>query len=106
MKTKRVFPIIEDRDFSVSIDDPKFDFVFLESFNEYLTQEKLKKENFAEFLNGKIAKAEATGNYSELIDNKEEWMYLKYKQLYPESYPLSYAEYKKSRASFIHFDMV
>jgi hypothetical protein len=90
----------------VSIDDPTFGFVFLESFNEYLTQEKLKKENFAEFLNGKIAKAEATGNYSELIDNKEEWMYLKYKQLYPESYPLSYPEYKKSRASFIHFDMV
>jgi hypothetical protein len=50
--------------------------VFLESFNEYLTQGMLKKENFAEILNGKIAKPQATGNYSELIDNKEEWMYL------------------------------
>jgi hypothetical protein len=85
-----------NRDFSVSLDDPNFGSVFQKSFNEYLSQEKLKKENFAEFLNGKIAKAEATGNYSELIDNKEEWMYLKYKQICPESYPLSYAEYKKS----------
>jgi hypothetical protein len=121
MRTKRVFPVIEGKlefkndntnpnddncDFSVSIDDPNFGFVFLESFNEYLTQEKLKKENFAEFLNVKIAKAHATKNYSELIDNKEEWMYLKYKQLFPESYPLSFAQYNKSRASFIHFEMV
>jgi hypothetical protein len=52
---------------------------FLNLFNEYLTQEKLKKENFEEFLNGKIAKAQASGNYSELNDNKEEWMYPKYK---------------------------
>jgi hypothetical protein len=83
MKTKRLFSVVEgklefknpkddDRDFSVSIDDPNFGFVFLESFNEYLTQEKLKKRNFAEFLNGKIVKAHSTGNYSELVDNKEE----------------------------------
>jgi hypothetical protein len=117
MKTKILFPVIEgslefknpkddNRDFSVSIDYPNFGSVFLESFNEYLTQEKLKTENFAESLNGRIAKAQATGNYSELFDNKEEWMYLKYKQIYPESYPLSFAQYKESRASFIHFDMV
>jgi hypothetical protein len=58
MKTKRLFPVIkgklefknpkdDNRDFSVSIDDTNFGFVFLESFNKYLTQEKLKKENFA-----------------------------------------------------------
>jgi hypothetical protein len=109
MKTKIMFPVIkgnavfkdenpdpndDNRDFSVSIDDPNFGFVFLESFNEYLSQVKLKKANSAEFLNGKIAKAYATGNYSELVDNKEEWMYLKYKQLYPEAYPLSFAKYK------------
>jgi hypothetical protein len=97
IKTKRVFLVIkgnavfkdenpdpndDGRDFSVSIDDPNFGFVFLESFNYYLSQEQLKKENFAEFLNGMIAKAHATKNYSELV---EEWMYLKYKQLYPEA---------------------
>jgi hypothetical protein len=46
----------------VDIDDPKFDFIFLESFNEYLSQEKLKQENFAEFVKGKIAMAQKTGN--------------------------------------------
>jgi hypothetical protein len=89
----------------VSIDDPNFGFVFLESFIEYLSQEKLKKENFAEFLNGEIAIAHATKNYSEIIDKKEESMYLKYKQLYPEAYPLSFAQYKKNRGSFIHFEV-
>jgi hypothetical protein len=121
MKTKRVFPAIEghavfkdetpdsnevNRDFSVCINDTYFGYVFLELFNEYLTQEKIKKENFAELLNGKIAKAHATGNYSELVVNEDEWMYLKYKQLYRDAYPLSFAQYKKSRALFIHFDMV
>jgi hypothetical protein len=111
MKTKRVFPVIKGNavfkdenpepncdhcNFSVSIDDPNFGFVFLESCNEYLSQEKLKKENFAEFLNGKIAKAHTTKNYAELVDNKEEWMYLKYKKLYPDSYPLSFVQYKKN----------
>jgi hypothetical protein len=109
MKTKRLFPVIkgklefkddnpdpndDNQDFSVGINVPNFGFIFLESFNEYLSQEKLKKENFAEFLNGKIAKAHATGNYSELVDNKGEWMYLKYKQLYPDVYPLSFEQYK------------
>jgi hypothetical protein len=32
----------------VTIDDPKFGFIFLEGFNEYLQKEKLKKESFAE----------------------------------------------------------
>jgi hypothetical protein len=89
----------------VSIDYPNFGFVFLESFNEYLSLEKLKKENFAEFLNGKIAKAHATGNFSELVDNKEEWMYLKYKQLYSDAYPLSFAQYKMNQGLFIHFEV-
>jgi hypothetical protein len=96
-ETRRVFPVIKDQcvsavfkdetpnpnddncDFSVSVDDPKFGFIFLDSFNEYLAQEKLKKENLAEFLKGKIAKAHKTRNYSELVDNCEEWMYLKNK---------------------------
>jgi hypothetical protein len=54
-------PIGLNCDLVVSIDDPKFDFVFLEGFNEYLQQEKLKKENFAEFWKGKIEKAYKTG---------------------------------------------
>jgi hypothetical protein len=37
-------------DLVVSIDDPIFCFVFFEGFNEYLQQEKLTKENFAEIL--------------------------------------------------------
>jgi hypothetical protein len=120
MKTKRVFAVIkvnavfedenpdpndDSRDLSISIDDPNFGFVFLELFNDYLSQEKLKKESFAEFINVKIAKAHATKKYSELVDNKEEWMYLKYKQLYPEAYPLSFAQYKKIRGSIIHFEV-
>jgi hypothetical protein len=120
MKTKRVSAVIkgnavfkdenthpndDSRDFSVSIDDPKFGFVFLELFNEYLSQEKLKKENFAELLNGKIAKAHKTGNYSEPFAKKEEWMYLKYKQLYPDAYPLSFLQYKQNRGFFIQFEV-
>jgi hypothetical protein len=42
-------PNDDSRDLSVSIDDPKFSFIFLESFNEYLSQEKLMKENFEAF---------------------------------------------------------
>jgi hypothetical protein len=58
MKTKRVISVIEGnavfkyenpdpnynhRNFSMSIDDPNFGFVFLELVNENLSQEKLKK---------------------------------------------------------------
>jgi hypothetical protein len=97
LKDENPDPNDDRRYFSVSIDDPKFVFIFLESFNEYLSQEKLKKENFTTFLNGKIAKAHGTGNYSELVNNKEEWIYLKYKQTHPKQYLLSFAKYKKSR---------
>jgi hypothetical protein len=92
-------------DLPVSIDDPKFGFVFPEAFNEYLQQEKLKKDNSAELLNGKKAKAHQTGNYSDLIGNCEEWMYLKNKQTHPEKYPLSYKMYKKSQELFNHFEL-
>jgi hypothetical protein len=55
----------------MSIDNPNISSIFLE-FNEYLSQETLKKEISAEFLKGKIAMADITGNYSELADNCEE----------------------------------
>jgi hypothetical protein len=70
-----------------------------------LQQEKLKKENFAEFLKGKIAKAFKTGNFSELLDNREEWLYLKNKQTHQEEYPLSYKIYKKIGELFDHFEV-
>jgi hypothetical protein len=77
-------------DIIMSINDPNFVFIFFELFNEHLAQGNLKKENFAQFLKGKIAKSHKTGNYSELVDNCEEWMYLKNKQTHPAEYPLSF----------------
>jgi hypothetical protein len=46
----------------VSIDNPQFVSILSDSFNEFLSQEKLRKENFAEFLKVKIAKTHDTGN--------------------------------------------
>jgi hypothetical protein len=83
------------REFSVSIDYPKFGSNFLESFNEYLSQGKLKKEKFVEFLKGNIAQAYKTEYFFELVDKREEWMYLKNKQTHPWKNPLLYAMYKK-----------
>jgi hypothetical protein len=37
---KDEIPDDDSSDFSMCIDDPKFGFIFLELFNEYLSQEK------------------------------------------------------------------
>jgi hypothetical protein len=66
--------------------------MFLQSFYEYFTEEKLKKENIAAMLNGKLKMAPDSGYKSEIMRFFKAWMFLKVRhvqeQMNQECFPV------------------